>query len=170
MCEMRVAIGMLAALRESSSLGGCSRVHAAGARPRSNSRPAGRRQRRGQLRATLTRPAQRRVRIALRERIHQALQRGGQAGLILFQIRSAGAGRRTRPGAAPSPPANSRRPSGSSRRHPVAADTSASPPYPMAIDSAAAQRRRARSLRTGDITTNFATIVPSRSSSASHAG
>ena len=42
---------------------------------------------------------------------------------------------------------------------------SASPPYPVAIDSAAARSRRARSLRTGDITANLATIVASRSSS-----
>jgi hypothetical protein len=71
-----------------------------------------------------------------------------------------------RPGAALSPAANSRRPfrivSGA---NPVAAETSASPPYPMAIHSAAAHSRRARSLRTGDITTNLATIVASRSSS-----
>jgi hypothetical protein len=115
---------------------------------------------------TLAGPAQRRRRITPRQRIHQALQRGSQPRLVLLQIRAAGPGRRMRPGAAPSPTANSRRPfrivSGAS---PVAADTNASPPYPMAIDSAAAQRRRARSLSTGAITTNFATIVASRSSS-----
>ena len=71
-----------------------------------------------------------------------------------------------RPVAAPSPPTNSRRPLRIlSRASPVAAATNASPPYPIAIDSAAAQRRRACSLSTGDITTNLATIVASRSSS-----
>ena len=124
------------------------------------------RQRRRQLRATLAGPAQRRHRITPRQRIHQALQRGVQPRLVCSRSGRPAPGRRTRPGAAPFPTANSRRPfrivSGAS---PVAADTNASPPYPMAIDSAAAQRRRARSLSTGAITTNFATIVASRSSS-----
>lgn len=60
--------------------------------------PAVCRQRRGQLRAALACPAQRRGRIAPRERVYQALQRGGQARLVLLQIRSAGPGPANAPG------------------------------------------------------------------------
>ena len=126
--------------------------------------PAVGRQHRRQLRATLARPAQGRGRIASRERIHQPLQRWS-AGLVLLQAWLPG------PGTA--------NPSGRwgtlgrlaatfrmvSRASPVAEETSASPPYPTAIDSAAAPRRRARSSSSGDIAANLATIEASRSSS-----
>ena len=60
--------------------------------------PPVRRQRRRQLRATLTRPAQRRRRITPRQRIHQALQRRGQPRLVLLHIRAAGPGPANAPG------------------------------------------------------------------------
>ena len=49
------------------------------------------------------------------------------------------------------------------RDNPVADDTTASPPYPMAADSAAAHKRRARSFKSGDSAAYFATSVASRS-------
>jgi hypothetical protein len=49
------------------------------------------------------------------------------------------------------------------RDKPVADDTTASPPYPIAADSAAAHRRRARSFKNGDSVAYFATSVASRS-------
>ena len=52
-----------------------------------------------------------------------------------------------------------------SRARPVADDTTASPPYPMASDSVAAHTRRPRSFSSGDTMTNFATRVASSSMS-----
>ena len=49
------------------------------------------------------------------------------------------------------------------RDKPVADETTASPPYPIATDSAAAHKRRARSFNSGDNTAYFPTIVASRS-------
>ena len=48
------------------------------------------------------------------------------------------------------------------RANPVAAETTASPPKPMATDSAAAHSRRVRSFSRGAITTYLATSVASR--------
>ena len=85
-------------------------------------------QRRRQLRATLARPAQRRGRVAARERIHQRLERGLDAGLILLDAgpsaaRASNAVRRRLVGAI------SRRPLRIvSRATPVADETTASPP------------------------------------------
>ena len=64
------------------------------------------------------------------------------------------------------PCANSRRPFRIVwRASPVADETIASPPKPIAIDSAAAHNRRVRSLSSGPITTYLATSVASRSMS-----
>jgi hypothetical protein len=60
--------------------------------------PAVCRQRRGQRRATLTRPAKRRGRITPRERVYQVLQCASQARLILLQTRAAGPGPANAPG------------------------------------------------------------------------
>jgi len=49
------------------------------------------------------------------------------------------------------------------RYKPVADETTASPPYPIATDSAAAHRRRARSFNSEDNAAYFATRVASRS-------
>lgn len=71
--------------------------------------------------------------------------------------------RRRRPAGAP-PSANSRRPLRIVvRDKPVADETTASPPYPMATDSAAAHTRRARSFINGDNAAYFATSVASSS-------
>ena len=59
---------------------------------------------------------------------------------------------------------NSRRPARIvGRDNPVAPDTSASPPYPMARDSVAAHSRRPRSSRSASTTAYFSTIVASSS-------
>ena len=70
-------------------------------------------------------------------------------------------GRRMRPTGGP-PRANSRRPLRTvTRAKPVAADTMASPPYPMANDSAAAHTRRLRSSNTGATAAYLATTTAS---------
>jgi hypothetical protein len=51
------------------------------------------------------------------------------------------------------------------RDKPVADETTASPPNPIATDSAAAHKRRARSFKSGDSAAYFATRVASRSMS-----
>jgi hypothetical protein len=72
-------------------------------------------------------------------------------------------GRRTR-SVASTPCSNSPRPFRIvSRARPVAAETSASPPKPIARDSAAAHSRRVRSLSIGSMATYFITIVASNS-------
>jgi hypothetical protein len=102
----------------------------------------------GELRLTLARPAQWGRRVAAGHGLHQCLECSLQARLCA--------------GAPPS--VNSRRP----RRivvgdKPVADETSASPPYPIATDSAAAHKRRARSFNSDDKAAYLATSVASRS-------
>ena len=72
-------------------------------------------------------------------------------------------GRRIRPTSAP-PDSSSRRPLRMvGRDKPVASETSASPPYPMARDSVAARIRRPRSLRYVSTAAYFSTIDASSS-------
>lgn len=115
------------------------------------------------FRPALARPSQRRRGIAPRQRLDQRLQRGVHAGLRLFD-----------PWASRADATNARRGvhalgqfaacvANRFARQPCGGETSASPPYPIATDSVAAQRRRARSSSTGAMTTNFATIVAATS-------
>ena len=113
--------------------------------------------RRGQRRRELARPPQGRRRVTARERIDQRLQ-GIPESACHRRFGRPAPGRRMRPTGGP-PRANSRRPLRTvTRANPVAADTMASPPYPMANDSAAAHTRRLRSSNTGATAAYFSSF------------
>ena len=125
--------------------------------------PAVRGQRPGQLRGALARPSQGRHRVAARQRLDQQVQGLGHPRLRLLGSGRPAPGWRMR-SVAGTPCANSRRPFRIvCRASPVADETIASPPKPIAIDSAAAYNRCVRSLSSGPITTYLATSVASRS-------
>ncbi len=93
--------------------------------------------------------------------IDKLFERCLDAGLRLLDRWRPAPGPRTRP-LSLTPASISRRPLRIvARARPVADDTNASPPYPIARDSVAAQSRRARSSSTPLIAAYFATIVSS---------
>ena len=104
---------------------------------------------------------QRRHRITARQRVHQLRQRvlEPEPRLRLLQRRTPGTGSPNCPSLA-TPSSSSRRPLWIvARASPVAADTSGSPPNPIARDSVAARSRRVRSSRRAAIAEYLATIV-----------
>jgi hypothetical protein len=117
----------------------------------------------GELARTLRRPAQRRLGIATRDRVHERFEGRDHLGHRLFDPRAPGPARRTATtSAALTPPRNSSRPARIVvRDNPVARSTVAIPPSPNASASAPAHRRVRRSSMTGLRARNFVRTVSS---------